>query len=324
MHPHRTPITQRAQGRWFEILPALGIDRKLLTNRGTACPVCGGKDRFRFDDKQGNGTWFCNQSHGGLSANASGSAGNGFALIMDLKSCDFAEAARLVETIIGTDSAPLAAQPAQDEKDAAEEHAQVVALWRSGQAISDNNAAGLYLQHRMGAKVTSRALRYHPAIPYGETTRAGMLSAYVDHSGDLSGLQRTFLSPDGHKAKMRNARLTMGKLPDGGAVRLMRLEPKHSLLGIAEGVETALAASAIFGVPCWAALNSGRLSVWEPPEGFKDIIIFGDNDANKDGQKAAYTLANRLELKHIATQVEIPPDVGTDWNDVHMQRMGLK
>src|SRR5690606_25516486 len=145
----------------------------------------------------------------------------------------------------------------------------------------------------------------------------------VDQNGDLAGMQRTFLTEDGQKAPMRNPRLTIGKLPDGGAVRLVRLEPKHSALGIAEGVETALSAAALFGVPCWAALNSGRLSVWEPPEGFKNIVIFGDNDANKDGQKAAYTLANRLELKGILTQVEIPPDVGTDWNDVHMTKTGL-
>lgn len=313
---------QRAQNRWREILPALGVDARLLTNRGTACPVCGGKDRFRFDDKDGKGTWFCNQSHRSETTNSSGSAGNGFALIMDMKRCDFPEAARLVETVIGTDSAPLAPQPAAAEKGAAEEHAEVVALWRGAKPITPDDPAGRYLRSRLGAFVASRALRFHPAIPYGETTRAGMLSAYVNQNGELAGLQRTFLTEAGEKAPMRNPRLTIGKLPDGGAVRLVRIEPKHSALGIAEGVETALSATALFGVPCWAALNSGRLAVWEPPEGFKDIIIFGDNDANKDGQKAAYTLANRLELRKIITQVEIPPDVGTDWNDVHMRRSG--
>lgn len=325
MQQHRTPIQQRAQNRWREILPALGVDAKLLTNRGTECPVCGGKDRFRFDDKEGRGTWFCNQSHGGSSVNASGSAGNGFALIMDLKICDFPEAARLVESIIGTDSAPKAAQARKEEVDAAAEHAEVVKLWRGGVPVAPDNPAGRYLARRLGKSVMSRALRFHAAIPYGETTRQGMLSAYVDLNQELAGMQRTYLTDDGNKASMRNARLTIGKLPDGGAVRLMRLEPKHSVLGIAEGVETALAASEIFGVPCWAALNSGRLAMWEPPEGFKDIVIFGDNDANKAGQMAAYTLANRLEInRKIITQVEIPPDVGSDWNDVLMQRKGLK
>lgn len=317
MHQHRTPIRTRAQGRWREILLAMGVEAKLLTNRGSECPVCGGKDRFRFDDKDGHGTWFCNQSHGTESANPNGSAGAGFALLMDLKRCDFPEAARLVETIIGTDSAPAAPRPTALKADAAAEHAEVLALWRGGQRLTPDDPAGRYIQRRLGKFVDSRALRFHPAIPYGETTRAGMLSAYVDLNGDLAGLQRTFLTDAGEKATMRNPRMTIGKLPDGGAVRLMRLEPKHTALGIAEGVETAMSASIMFGLPVWAALNSGRLMLWDPPEGFKAIVIFGDNDANKDGQKAAFTLANRLEItRKIMTQVEIPPDVATDWNDV--------
>lgn len=326
MHQSKTPIRIRAQGRWREILPALGVDAKLLTNRGSECPVCGGKDRFRFDDKDGNGTWFCNQSHGTESANPNGSAGAGFALIMDLKRCDFAEAARLVETVTGTDSAPVAPRPSTPEADAAAEHAEVLALWQGGIRLSPDDPAGRYITRRLGKFVDSRALRFHPAIPYGETTRPGMLSAYVDVNGDLAGLQRTFLTSDGQKAPMRNPRLTMGKLPDGGAVRLMRLEPKHTAVGIAEGVETALSASVMNGgMPVWAALNSGRLAVWEPPEGFRAVVIFGDNDANKDGQKAAYTLANRLEItRKIMTQVEIPREVGTDWNDVQMMSTGQR
>ncbi|MCF1744748.1 DUF7146 domain-containing protein [Paradevosia shaoguanensis] len=316
-------ITERARGRWREILPALGVDAKLMTNRGSECPVCGGKDRFRFDDKDGCGTWFCNQSHSSETTNASGSAGNGFGLVMDLKRCDFAQAARLVEGVIGTGVPPTKQhQPVKsDAPSDSEIHAEVMALWRGGRKISPQDPAGLYLARRLGRIIESRALRFHPAIPYGPSkTLPGMLSAYVDEHGDLAGLQRTFLTPDGQKAPMKNPRLTLGRLPDGGAVRLMRLEAKHAALGIAEGVETALSASLLFGVPVWAALNSGRLSVWEPPEGFREIIVFGDNDANKDGQKAAFTLANRLELRKIMTQVEIPADVGCDWNDIFRQQ----
>ncbi|TAJ88609.1 MAG: hypothetical protein EPO10_01440 [Reyranella sp.] len=32
---------------------------------GEACSICGGKDRFRFDDKGVEGTWFCNQCRAG-------------------------------------------------------------------------------------------------------------------------------------------------------------------------------------------------------------------------------------------------------------------
>ena len=48
------------QHRWLAILPALGVPSHFLRNKHGPCPVCGGKDRFRFDDKDGKGTFFCN------------------------------------------------------------------------------------------------------------------------------------------------------------------------------------------------------------------------------------------------------------------------
>ncbi|EGO0679184.1 hypothetical protein ITK59_004563, partial [Salmonella enterica] len=54
----------RAAGQWGNILKRLGITVPAGGQHGP-CPVCGGKDRFRFDDKNGRGTWFCNQcGHG--------------------------------------------------------------------------------------------------------------------------------------------------------------------------------------------------------------------------------------------------------------------
>lgn len=53
-----------ANGRWPHILSALGINVPSARRHG-ACPACGGKDRFRLDDKDGRGTWFCNQCGNG-------------------------------------------------------------------------------------------------------------------------------------------------------------------------------------------------------------------------------------------------------------------
>ncbi len=86
-------------------------------------------------------------------------------------------------------------------------------------------------------------------------------------------------------------------------------------MGIAEGIETALSASILFNVPVWAALSSGRLKVWQPPAETIEVLVFGDNDANCDGQEAAYALGNRLN-RTITAQVLIPETPGSDWNDV--------
>ncbi|MCR8999352.1 hypothetical protein MZE56_004465 [Rahnella perminowiae] len=64
MNMHVSGTLKNACGNWPFILPALGINVPENNKHGT-CPKCGGKDRFRFDDKDGRGTWFCNQCGNG-------------------------------------------------------------------------------------------------------------------------------------------------------------------------------------------------------------------------------------------------------------------
>jgi len=57
------------QGQWRQVLENYGAQLPRGKNHGP-CPICGGRDRFRFDDKNGLGTWYCGQcipsSGGGL------------------------------------------------------------------------------------------------------------------------------------------------------------------------------------------------------------------------------------------------------------------
>lgn len=52
-------VKNAANGKWREILSSAGIDTSLLKNHHSPCPGCGGKDRFRFDDLNGDGTFIC-------------------------------------------------------------------------------------------------------------------------------------------------------------------------------------------------------------------------------------------------------------------------
>ena len=45
------PIKERARGRWQGILPAIGVSSQYLTGKHGPCPMCGGKDRFRWTTK---------------------------------------------------------------------------------------------------------------------------------------------------------------------------------------------------------------------------------------------------------------------------------
>ncbi|RKG40719.1 DUF3987 domain-containing protein [Acinetobacter sp. WCHAc060007] len=53
-----------ANGRWHEIFSKLGYVLPTSQCEHTPCPMCGGKDRFRFDNQGGNGTFICGQGAG--------------------------------------------------------------------------------------------------------------------------------------------------------------------------------------------------------------------------------------------------------------------
>src|SRR5215472_17421992 len=93
-----------ARHRWSEILPRLGIDTKFLTGKHTACPLCGGRDRYRFTDRHGDGDYYCHQC----------GAGNGLILIRKKNNWDFRTAVQKIDEIIGR-GAPLKQKPVTDE-----------------------------------------------------------------------------------------------------------------------------------------------------------------------------------------------------------------
>ncbi|MDO8607908.1 MAG: VapE family protein [Phaeospirillum sp.] len=97
----------------------------------------------------------------------------------------------------------------------------------------------------------------------------------------------------------------------GGSVRLSPV-PADGHLGIGEGIETALSAWAIFGIPTWAALSAGNLRDWQWPEDIRRVTIFAD--AGDAGQSAATALAERLTAAGIPSTV-VSPRHGDDFND---------
>jgi putative DNA primase/helicase len=127
----------------------------------------------------------------------------------------------------------------------------------------------------------------------------------------LQGAQVTLLDADGRgKLSVDAPRLSFGKLR-GGHVPIGQSDPNRPLI-VAEGVETAMAASQITGMPAIATLGAQNLRTVEPPP-CSEIIITADNDDT--GRDAAEALARRLCGRKVRIAVPDGPK-GYDWNDV--------
>ena len=77
---------------WKDLLSReCGLSQSQLSNKHQPCPICGGEDRYRFDDSNGDGNWYCNQGHNGKTS------GDGFAFLQLNKGIDFKEALAIVK-----------------------------------------------------------------------------------------------------------------------------------------------------------------------------------------------------------------------------------
>lgn len=88
-------VRASAQGRWKDLIfPAFAIDVPAKPNKHAPCPICGGKDRFRCDDKKGDGTFICNQC----------GSGDGFRLVALARGLDNKEVLKQVASVLGISS----------------------------------------------------------------------------------------------------------------------------------------------------------------------------------------------------------------------------
>jgi len=299
-------ISERARGRWKDILLTMGVPSKVLSGKNQPCPFCGGKDRFRFADYKGTGGYICSGCGNG----------SGFDFLMKFKGGDFKSVAREVESVVGGCKPSTKADRSEAEKRKAMND-----LWGGARNITASDPVGKYLARRCGLSAFPAALRCVPMLRYfgSPDSFPVMLAKLTKPDNYPCSIHRTYLTEDGHKAPVEAPRRMMpGTIAKGSAVRLA---PMAETMGIAEGVETALSAQQLFGVPTWAALNSELMKVWEPPVGVTKVIIFGDNDENFTGQHAAYGLAKRLATDGIKAEIRIPEEIGFDWCDVLAQKV---
>lgn len=308
----RLDVRTVAAGRWRGILQGLGMDERALSGKHGPCPMCGGKDRFRFDDKEGRGTFFCSGC----------GAGDGVQLAMRLTGASFRETAQQIERLAGVVQ-PVGSSPERTDE------AKIRALrrvWEGSAPMQRGDEAYRYLAGRgLTLSTLPRGLRTHPCLPYREEgaivgSFQAMLALVTSSSGKAVSIHRTYLQ-NASKAPVERPKKLMAGMPISGAA--IRLAPVSTILGVSEGIETALAAAELFKMPVWACISAQGVEAFEPPEGVREVVIFGDHDTNYAGQSAAYRAAHRLKLKGYAVDVAIPMTPG-DWLNELAYRASLE
>ncbi|CAH4004871.1 primase-helicase zinc-binding domain-containing protein [Enterobacter hormaechei] len=293
-----TETVKQACGHWPRILPALGV--KVMKNRHQACPVCGGSDRFRFDDKEGRGTWFCNQC----------GAGDGLKLVEKVFGVTASEAAGKVDavTVNLPPVAPevIAAAEAETEADRKAAAALAVRLMENTRPASGN----AYLT-RKGFPDRECPVLSATHKTGGVTFRAGdVVVPLYDDTGALVNLQ--LINSDGLKRTLKGGQVK------GACHTLEGKKEAGKRLWIAEGYATALTVHHLTGETVMVALSSVNLlslaSLARQKHPACQIVLAADRDLSGNGQTKAASAAQACE-----GTVALPPVFG-DWNDAFMQQ----
>ena len=323
-----------ARHKWRGILVALGVDEAFLRNRHGPCPACGGTDRFRFHDREGDGEYICSPDGSGCGA------GDGLSLLQKVHGWEFRKALNEVANVVGV------AQPTSGQAKRKPSGDWMKKLIQETMAAAKPVAQGDPVQRYLVQRGFRLAhypatLLTHESLGYFEeqngksrlvATYPAMLGVVQGASGEVVALHRTYLTTAGTKAAVSDPKRLLNKGIKGAAVRLFEVQDE---IGVAEGIETALAAHLETGVPVWSTLNAGNMAdVWLP-ESVKRVHIFADGQFA--GLKPAFALAHRLSTGQHKKEVLVhtlrngdgrfkwsifrSSDLPLDFADIHGKRL---
>lgn len=209
-------------------------------------------------------------------------------------------------------------------------------VWSGAKSIS-GTPAEVYLRSR-GIKgdltVFGRNLMFNPRLSVwvddGENSQYksyACLLAVIRKNGTGLTLHRTFLAKGGvGKAPLEKPKLQM-KAPEsvkGGFIELDKpvVADNIKLIGVCEGLETALSVREATGCPMWIGVSDHMMEAMIFPKDVTHVIIWADVEPSGAGVASAARLKTRLEFEGKHVEVVAPTKFGReeiDWNDVYVE-----
>ncbi|HGE5059137.1 TPA: primase-helicase zinc-binding domain-containing protein [Klebsiella pneumoniae] len=308
-------VTVAAVGQWPGLLASLGIVVPPRKKHGP-CPACGGKDRFRLDDKGGRGTWICSQC----------GAGDGLDLIRRVTGKLPKDAAELVAGVLGLSHVAISdadreqlQQQQRAQADAEQQQQQIKrqkAARRAADILRDcKPGQSPYLAHKHlswpSGLLNSTLIRVgEEAFPAGS-----LVVPLYNETGELVNVQ--LIRHDGvrHYLAGGQKQAACHRIPGG------------ALVAVCEGYATGLSIHLATGATVYCAMDAGNLlAIAQVVRGMDDPLqpcrlwLAADNDATTTGNPGK-TKAEQAAAA-VGAVVALPPTAG-DWNDYH-QAHGLE
>lgn len=290
-------VKARATGMWEKyIFPSFNIDVRF--KKKTPCPACGGRDRFRYDDKNGNGDYIC--QHCG--------AGDGISLIQKVTGLTFPEALSEVAAIVGLD----ATSNITDEDRA---------RWRKEKEIRDKEqrerelkmqeqiarkADGLFRNAYLGdfsLYLKNKQVDKDPKIKI--THDGNLLIPAIDENGKIWNVQT--ITPDGQKLFIQES----GGRTGGCFFMIGEVQPDlydAHIICIAEGYATGMSIHMATGHPValsFVANNLPKVGAVLRKKYPKAVFVYcADDDSAKEDTGIKYA----QEAQSITGGIVILPD----------------
>ena len=207
---------------------------------------------------------------------------------------------------------PTGTAPRRDTKSQATNNTgQAIKIWRAARPA--DVIARTYLQPRGISIEPPLSIREAPSLRHSPTGLdfPAVVAGGQGPDGKLCAVQRIFLTADfTRKAGVTNPKMSLGPTA-GGSVRL---GPAQAEIGVAEGVETGLAAMQLYGMPVWCTLGASNLANLVLPDSVVSVVVFGDNGSA--GRAAAKVAAETFSQQGREVRVAFPEDGVGDFNDL--------
>lgn len=274
-------------------------------------PTTKGRVEWRFRQRGSLAVIVSGADRGSFFDHEAGAGGDALELVRNLRQCSNRDAIEWARAWLGGDAQTPAPRPTQRAVTPTKADTTDMArtVWHEALAPS-GTPAETYLTSRGLALPDDAPLRFHPACPRGAERLPAMLALMSDPiTSAPCGVHRTFLRPDGAGKVGERAKMMLGH---AGVIRLVPDSEVTLGLGLAEGIETALAVMQRSGWrPVWAATSAGAIARFPILRGIEAITLFADADS--PGLTSARTCCQRWADAGREARLMAPP-VG-DWAD---------